>query len=200
MRRIQRRRTKGWRMPPHAVYVGRPTRWGNEFRPDMLDVHGQPLGRQRALELYRISVERFVSEAPLAEVEAWLAPLRQMDLVCWCPIEEPCHADFLLQLAVQQFGEGRCTCGHGPVQHAWRRGRRARCNVIVNQRGWLDFDACKCRQYDISRLPEPGQRLEFGVHRLSEPEAETAPAWPSLAAVQGRRDAAWKREQRKVAS
>ena len=30
--RIQRRRTPGWRMPPGAVYVGRPTRWGNPYR------------------------------------------------------------------------------------------------------------------------------------------------------------------------
>lgn len=31
MRRIQRKRTKGWRMPEGAVYVGRPSRWGNPF-------------------------------------------------------------------------------------------------------------------------------------------------------------------------
>lgn len=30
--RIQRQRTKGWRMPDNTVYVGRPTRWGNPFR------------------------------------------------------------------------------------------------------------------------------------------------------------------------
>lgn len=30
-KRIQRRRTKGWRMPEGAVYVGRPTKWGNPF-------------------------------------------------------------------------------------------------------------------------------------------------------------------------
>lgn len=29
--RTQRRRTKGWRMPENAVYVGRPSRWGNPF-------------------------------------------------------------------------------------------------------------------------------------------------------------------------
>ena len=29
--RIQRKRTKGWRMPPNTVYVGRPTIWGNPF-------------------------------------------------------------------------------------------------------------------------------------------------------------------------
>ena len=30
--RIQRKRTKGWRMPEGAVYVGRPTKWGNPFQ------------------------------------------------------------------------------------------------------------------------------------------------------------------------
>ena len=29
--RIQRKRTKGWRMPEGAVYVGRPSAWGNPF-------------------------------------------------------------------------------------------------------------------------------------------------------------------------
>lgn len=29
--RIQRRRVAGWRMPEGAVYVGRPTKWGNPF-------------------------------------------------------------------------------------------------------------------------------------------------------------------------
>lgn len=29
--RIQRKRTAGWRMPEGAVYVGRPTKWGNPF-------------------------------------------------------------------------------------------------------------------------------------------------------------------------
>jgi hypothetical protein len=31
-KRIQRKRTKGWRMPEGAVYVGRPTIFGNPFR------------------------------------------------------------------------------------------------------------------------------------------------------------------------
>ena len=30
--RIQRRRAAGWRLPEGAVYVGRPTLWGNPFR------------------------------------------------------------------------------------------------------------------------------------------------------------------------
>lgn len=28
-KRIQRERRKGWRMPEGAIYVGRPTKWGN---------------------------------------------------------------------------------------------------------------------------------------------------------------------------
>ena len=31
-KRIQRRRTRGWRMPPNTVYVGRPSIYGNPFR------------------------------------------------------------------------------------------------------------------------------------------------------------------------
>jgi hypothetical protein len=30
-RRVQRSRTKGWKMPEGAIYVGRPTKWGNPF-------------------------------------------------------------------------------------------------------------------------------------------------------------------------
>jgi hypothetical protein len=30
--RIQRKRTKGWKMPPNTVYVGRGSQWGNPFK------------------------------------------------------------------------------------------------------------------------------------------------------------------------
>lgn len=33
-KRIQRKRTAGWRMPAGAIYVGRPTKWGNPFALD----------------------------------------------------------------------------------------------------------------------------------------------------------------------
>ena len=29
--RIQRLHTKGWKMPPNTVYVGRPSRYGNPW-------------------------------------------------------------------------------------------------------------------------------------------------------------------------
>lgn len=36
-RRIQRKRTKGWKMPENTVYVGRPTKWGNPWRVGDVD-------------------------------------------------------------------------------------------------------------------------------------------------------------------
>jgi len=98
MTRIQRRRTKGWRMPENAIYVGRPTRWGNYLRADMLDLNDRPLGRALVVELDRLATLRFVEEADAEEVEAFLAPLRGHDLACWCPLDQPCHADVLLEL------------------------------------------------------------------------------------------------------
>jgi hypothetical protein len=29
----------------------------------------------------------------------WLADLRGKNLACWCPLDQPCHADVLLELA-----------------------------------------------------------------------------------------------------
>jgi Domain of unknown function (DUF4326) len=51
-------------------------------------------GHEQAVALYRRDVEA-LSEI---EREAWLAPLRQASaLMCWCPLDEPCHADVLIE-------------------------------------------------------------------------------------------------------
>lgn len=55
--RIQRKRVKGWRMPPGAVYVGRPSDWGNPFRVGYALDLGPSLGtlditETLAVELY----------------------------------------------------------------------------------------------------------------------------------------------------
>lgn len=99
--RIQRKRTKGWRMPEGAVYVGRPTRWGNELRADMLDLFDRPLGAQRAVDLYRIATLRRIEDSDDGAewADEWLAPLHGRDLACYCSLDQPCHADVLLELA-----------------------------------------------------------------------------------------------------
>ena len=123
-RRIQRKRTKGWRMPAGAVYVGRPTRWGNSAQVGDCsecywggvphDGEHVPMTAEDAVDYYRIGWESMAeTEANIAALtsdEARLsgvsgiaidlfADLRGRDLVCWCPLDQPCHADVLLQLA-----------------------------------------------------------------------------------------------------
>ena len=99
MKRIQRQRTKGWRMPPNTVYVGRPTKWGNPLRVGMrLTEYDEPLTAQDAVDEFAYTV----SISPNAE--RWVAPLRGKDLACWCPPDQPCHADVLLELA-EAMGE-----------------------------------------------------------------------------------------------
>ncbi|GLY24833.1 DUF4326 domain-containing protein [Micromonospora sp. NBRC 101691] len=87
-RRIQRRRTAGWRMPTGAVYVGRPTRWGNPFRGDT------PSSKANAVRLFRL----WVASHP-DYTDAVRAELAGKTLACWCPLDQPCHADELLRIA-----------------------------------------------------------------------------------------------------
>lgn len=90
-KRIQRRRSKGWTMPEGAVYVGRPTKFGNPFR----------LTPQHSLgEIVRQYREWLNYSLPGHEVKEYASVfLRGKDLVCWCPLNRPCHADVLLEIA-----------------------------------------------------------------------------------------------------
>ena len=84
--RIQRKRSKGWRMPPNTVYVGRPTKWGNPF------FVASDMPAHLAVENFRNMLNRHDE----AEIRA---TLRGKNLACWCALDQPCHADVLLKLA-----------------------------------------------------------------------------------------------------
>ena len=94
-KRIQRKRIKGYRLPPDAVYVGRPSKWGNPFRAE---THPHLTAVQH-VACYRWMAERVVW------TDAIRAQLAGHDLACWCPLEDadgnrvPCHADVLLEIA-----------------------------------------------------------------------------------------------------
>lgn len=82
-------------MPEHALYVGRPTPYGNPF----------PVTRHDpALAVARFQAWIAIQPDLLALVHA---ELTGRDLACWCPLSAPCHADVLLQIVqeanVQQF-------------------------------------------------------------------------------------------------
>lgn len=111
-KRIQRKRSAGWRMPANAVYVGRPTMWGNPWIMEQAREAGYD-GTDAALrrwcaDLYREWVTRAPhsvtcmlkdSDVKLAKIDQMLPTLRGKDLACWCPLDQPCHADVLLELA-----------------------------------------------------------------------------------------------------
>lgn len=145
-KRIQRKRTKGWRMPEGAIYVGRGSKWGNPFGPlktsralarvpavdhpdheweyegrisaaGMTHPYFHPDGRvipcriryMTAAEVVDCYRELLVGEGrwPIdfkhdggyyPHIKA-VHELAGHDLACWCPLDEPCHADVLLGFA-----------------------------------------------------------------------------------------------------
>jgi hypothetical protein len=98
-------------MPEGAVYVGRPSRFGNHWRAG--EIWDQPyvwhvpsaaaaiidgsvkITEAIAVDLFRADLVNWNHDT----LTRWLAPLRGHDLACWCPLDQPCHADVLLELA-----------------------------------------------------------------------------------------------------
>lgn len=118
--RVQRKRTKGWRMPPNTVSVTRPGKWGNPFRADVFGLetsialyretvtggwdpkHVAHLSDELCGEAYRLSREwkqRFRQVWGGSTFDALRLDLRGKNLACYCPLDKPCHADVLLELA-----------------------------------------------------------------------------------------------------
>ncbi len=84
MTRVLNKRVDG--MPPGAVYIGRPSIWGNPF------VIGKDGSRNAVIAKYEawlLSQSSLVTE---------LAQLRGKDVVCWCA-PACCHGDVLVRLA-----------------------------------------------------------------------------------------------------
>ena len=151
-KRIQLRRTKGWRKPEGAIVVARPSKWGNPFRlgdetyglvrfgphheaefgrawdyegrisrngnrHDMwfsrdriVETHVRWATAAEVVELYRLTLTDptpgMLMAYPSARgrfakvtVDDIRNELRGHDLACWCPLDQPCHADVLLELA-----------------------------------------------------------------------------------------------------
>jgi hypothetical protein len=94
--RIQRKRAKDWRMPKNTIYVGRPTRWGNPFKK----INGSIAHtREGIVELYAEILE--CNETDRAKwINGHIHELRGKNLACWCRLDQPCHADVLLKLAL----------------------------------------------------------------------------------------------------
>lgn len=140
-KRIQRKRTKGWRMPENALSVTRPSMFGNPF---IVGKHGNAC--QCVEKFRRLMTTNNHQEAVLLCEEftpgervtrhlrvgntlvphAWspgaekadyylcfrhqiIAACRGRDLACYCALDQPCHADVLLELANPSSPTGETT-------------------------------------------------------------------------------------------
>jgi len=93
-KRIRRSRAKGWRKPTGAIVVSRPSFFGNPF------VVGTPEnGGNITPEVAVAEFRKALLDGRLQIKLSNLFELRGRDLVCWCPLDQPCHADVLIELA-----------------------------------------------------------------------------------------------------
>ena len=96
-KRIQRKRVKGWRMPPNTVSVCRPGKFGNPFA--VTDDRTQ----REAVTAFRVWLTVTGCTAGMPEKKQiildGLHELKGKNLACWCKPGTPCHADVLLKLA-----------------------------------------------------------------------------------------------------
>ena len=93
LKRIRRRRAKNWKMPANAIYVGRPTVWGNPYVVGSQLMNGEMLTAEKAVELYEQHLADNFNERDIRHC------LHDKDLACWCALDQPCHADLLLRIA-----------------------------------------------------------------------------------------------------
>jgi hypothetical protein len=118
-RRIKLSRAKGWCMAPNTVHVARPSRWGNPWTWGRIAPGGP--WEVRNLSRDRRECLKRTEEAARAQAIAYfrdactpphrapsgsldfdpreIARLRGKNLACWCCLNQPCHADVLLELA-----------------------------------------------------------------------------------------------------
>lgn len=119
--RIQRKRSKGWKMPENTVSVCRPTKWGNPFKlvGDMIYIDASHRGEmldkwvyvcqgdiQKVIKLYKSLLSQSDNFQNEPNIEHWLyhflnlnfSELKGKNLACFCHIDNPCHADVLLDI------------------------------------------------------------------------------------------------------
>ena len=91
--RVQRKRTKNWRMPENTIYVGRPSRYGNPYQSKLYE----NADNTWLTEMFREYTKRdWIGNTFCKMVKD---ELKGKNLACWCSLDQPCHADVLLEIA-----------------------------------------------------------------------------------------------------
>lgn len=96
-------------MPPNTVKVDRTTKWGNPF---IVGRHGT---RNECVNLFAQLCQGYLCLTNGPRVVAQRTYLRMgkreihklvgKNLACWCPLDQPCHADLLLEAARQAYAK-----------------------------------------------------------------------------------------------
>lgn len=102
-------------MPENTVYVGRPTKFGNPWTIESA-LKSKLFKPEECAEVCAEEFEAWLSgdeeqsynenlgvwkklEGRRAELLQSIHELHGKNLACWCPLDQPCHADVLLRLA-----------------------------------------------------------------------------------------------------
>lgn len=108
--RVRLSRAKGYRLPPNTVLVSRPNICGNPFTIKGARDAGYK-GTDADLRAYAVDLyRRWLNGEPSVlcgpdwprlrrRILKRIPELRGKNLACWCPLDEPCHADVLLEKA-----------------------------------------------------------------------------------------------------
>ena len=116
-KRIQRKRTRGWKAPEGAVYCGRGSPYGNPVVAKVgewlsttggtqIQINGKAImpltkadAKRWATEAFRIILDNHDMREALG-YPADVSPLKGRDLMCWCAEDEPhCHLIPLMEVA-----------------------------------------------------------------------------------------------------
>ena len=108
--RIRRSRAKGARLTaPNGlpiVCVSRPSRWGNPFSAALgtAEPASKPALRTASVARFRRALLTADGSLPFT-IEQVRDALGGKNLACWCPLDQPCHADVLLEVANAKHGQ-----------------------------------------------------------------------------------------------
>jgi len=118
MKRVQRKRTKGWKMPENTVYVGRPTKWGNPIKLEGDMIYINASYRRKILDPWVYHNQGDIDDVLYlywhilkgtqfkdVDLQYWsdrfkendIEELRGKDLACFCSLSSKCHTDILIE-------------------------------------------------------------------------------------------------------
>lgn len=109
--RYQRKRTRGYKLPPHTKCVDRTTKWGNPFKV-VDDKPGYSVTSTGGVKMpfitkkaaIQLSIEMYISwlyNTPQGNLTMQQAKkeLKGYNLACYCSLESECHGSVLLKIA-----------------------------------------------------------------------------------------------------